>query len=70
LALEEELANDPGATGVFLATAHPSKFREVVEPAIGQAVPLPQPLAEALTRPRHSIEMAADYGALREFLAS
>jgi len=37
---------------LFLSTAHPAKFREVVEPAIGQAVPLPGPLAAALARPR------------------
>ena len=33
--------------GVFLATAHPAKFREVVEPAIGEAVPLPPALGRA-----------------------
>ena len=37
---------------VFLATAHPAKFREVVEPIIGREVPLPAALAEALARPR------------------
>jgi threonine synthase len=37
---------------VFLATAHAAKFREVVEPIIGEAVPLPPALEEALTRPR------------------
>ena len=37
---------------LFLATAHPAKFAEIVEPAIGEAVPLPGPLAEALARPR------------------
>ena len=37
---------------LFLSTAHPAKFREVVEPALGQVVPLPGPLAEALARPR------------------
>jgi threonine synthase len=37
---------------LFLSTAHPAKFAEVVEPAIGEAVPLPAPLAEALARPR------------------
>lgn len=37
---------------LLLSTAHPAKFREVVEPATGQAVPLPGPLAEALARPR------------------
>jgi threonine synthase len=34
----------------FLATAHPAKFREVVEPVIGRAVPLPAPLAATLAR--------------------
>jgi len=68
LALRNALDADPGAQGVFVATAHPGKFREVVEPAIGRTVPLPRPLQEALGRPRHSVSMDVDYGALREFL--
>ena len=39
-------------TRMFLATAHPAKFREVVEPVIGRPVPLPPALADALARPR------------------
>ena len=35
---------------VTLATAHPAKFRDVVEPIVGAAIPLPDPLAEALAR--------------------
>jgi threonine synthase len=54
--------------GVFLATAHPAKFREVVEPAIGRSIDLPRALAEAISRPRHSITMPADYDALEDFL--
>ena len=38
LALQDRLADEPEAHGVFLATAHPAKFREVVEPAIGRRV--------------------------------
>jgi len=68
LALQERLADRPDAHGVFLATAHPAKFREVVEPAIGRRIDLPRPLADALSRPRHSITMPADYDALEEFL--
>jgi threonine synthase len=69
LALNEVLeAAGADAHGVFLATAHPAKFREIVEPAIGEDVPLPKQLADALTRPRHSIAMPSDYGILREFL--
>jgi threonine synthase len=37
---------------VFVATAHPAKFRETVEPAIGRTVELPPALSAALTRPR------------------
>jgi threonine synthase len=68
LALQEALAADPHASGVFLATAHPAKFREVVEPAIGAPVPLPGVIAEALARPRQSVAMPASYNALSEFL--
>jgi threonine synthase len=42
-------ASEPRA---FLATAHPAKFADVVEPIIGQTVALPTPLAEAMARPR------------------
>lgn len=38
----------PKTNAIFLATAHPAKFREVVEPVIGIAVPLPKALAETL----------------------
>jgi len=68
LALQDRLSDYPDATGVFLATAHPAKFREIVEPAIGETVPLPGALAEALARPRHSVSMSAEYTALSEFL--
>ena len=68
LALQDRLVDQPDARGVFLATAHPAKFREVVEPAIGRSIELPLALAEAISRPRHSISMPADYNALEDFL--
>jgi len=68
LALQEVLALDRDAQGVFVATAHPAKFREVVEPAIGEPVPLPPVLADALARPRTSMSMDVDYPTLAAFL--
>ena len=68
LGLQQELAKHPHATGVFLATAHPAKFREVVEPAIGAKVPLPAALSDALARPRHSVQLDVDYSALVELV--
>jgi threonine synthase len=70
LGLQERLAQSPRATGVFLATAHPAKFREVVEPAIGHPVPLPATLAEALSRPRSSARLQVDYSALVDLVLS
>jgi threonine synthase len=70
LALQEVLATDRDAQGVFVATAHPAKFREVVEPAIGQPVPLPPALADALARPRQSTSMDVHYPTLAAFLRS
>jgi threonine synthase len=69
LALNEVLATQPaGVTGVFLATAHPAKFREVVEPVIGERVELPAALHDALARPRRSIRLPNDYAALNDLL--
>jgi threonine synthase len=66
LGLRQSLA--PGEQGVFLATAHPAKFREVVEPAIGEAIPLPPALADAIKRPRHAERLPVDYATLKKLL--
>lgn len=69
LGLNEALRQaGPDAKGVFLATAHPAKFREVVEPAIGKVIALPDVLADAVTRPRHSVPLSTEYAALRALL--
>jgi len=71
LAVNDMLSTMPDDTvGVFLATAHPAKFREVVEPAIGRPVRLPPVLAEAITRPRYSMKLSSDYEDLRALLRS
>jgi threonine synthase len=53
-----------GQVGIFLATAHPAKFREVVEPVVGRAIETPGPLADALARPRHILRIDASLDAL------
>jgi len=69
LGLRETLATEvDNAPGVFLATAHPAKFREVVEPAIGETIPLPPALADAIKRPRHSERIPVDYPVLKKLL--
>ena len=51
-----------------VSTAHPAKFPEVVEPLIGQEVPLPPALATMLERPSHAQPLADDGEALRDLL--
>ena len=58
------------ATGVVLATAHPAKFPEVVEPVLNRTIPLPAALAEGLARPVLSQRLPADGEALRTVLLS
>ncbi len=50
LGLEAELATRRDAVGMLLATAHPAKFADVVEPLIGEAVPVPERLARLADR--------------------
>jgi threonine synthase len=61
---------DGGLHRIFLATAHPAKFAEVVEPIVGRAVEKPAPLAQALSRPRHIIRIEATLDAVKEALGA
>ncbi len=63
-------AGQEGLAGIFLATAHPAKFAEIVEPIIGRALDKPAPLVDALARPREIIRMPATLDALRARLTT
>ena len=51
---------------ILVATAHPAKFETVVEPIIGAAVPLPEELAEIMSRPSRSVSIDPDLARVRE----
>ncbi|HEY2036288.1 MAG TPA: pyridoxal-phosphate dependent enzyme, partial [Steroidobacteraceae bacterium] len=53
---------------VVVATAHPAKFREIVESLIGRTIPVPETLAKLFARPTECTEIEADLGALRAAL--
>jgi threonine synthase len=42
---------------ILVATAHPAKFETVVEPLIGDSVPLPPELVDILSRPTRSLRI-------------
>lgn len=49
---------------ILVATAHPAKFETIVEPIIGETVPLPPELAALLERPARAISIDPDIGSL------
>jgi len=53
---------------VVIATAHPAKFPEIVEEAIGRKVPLPQGIASVMEAEEHMDEIPAELDALRAVL--
>ena len=65
-ALERSL--QPEENGVFLCTAQPAKFLEVIEDTLGIEVPLPSELAEVRHREVLSTVMDGDFAALRDYL--
>ena len=55
-------------TGIFLATAHPAKFAEVVEPVIHTQLPPPPRLAECLRREPRVTRMGSTLSQLKHLL--
>lgn len=49
---------------ILVATAHPAKFETIVEPLIGQIVPLPPELEDILSRPTHAVSIEPDISSL------
>lgn len=62
------LSRHPGDHVMVLATAHPAKFGDVVHAAIGHAVPMPEALATAMTRPRLVTHIGPSLDRLRPLL--
>lgn len=56
--LEESARTD--SDWILVATAHPAKFEQIVEPIIGTDVPLPEELADILSRPRRFVKIRPD----------
>ena len=68
LAFKEHLARNTSDTGILLATAHPSKFVEVVQPTIGIEVEIPERLAVLASLPKEATQLPANLEALKEYL--
>ncbi|MEO0334521.1 MAG: threonine synthase, partial [Bacteroidota bacterium] len=69
LGLKDYLNHQPGRmNGVVLATAHPAKFKDTVEEAVGESIPLPETLKAVLNQLKQATSISPDYEALKTYL--
>jgi threonine synthase len=68
LGLKRYLAIDKKATGIFLETAHPAKFREVVEETLQTKIKLPARLEEFMTGTKQSTKISTQYQEFKRLL--
>lgn len=66
LALKQGLM--AGETGVFCETAHPTKFKDTVESALGHKVEIPQRLAAFMKGTKQSVGMSKNFAEFKSFL--
>ena len=66
MALEQDLKE--GETGFFLETAHPAKFKDVVEGVIGTDIEIPAKLAAFMAGEKQSIPMSSEFADFKAFL--
>ena len=57
-----------GETGIFLETAHPAKFKQVVDAICGGDIAIPERLQAFMNGTRQSVGMTNDFAAFRDFL--
>ena len=69
LGLARYRRSTPGPlNSLVVSTAHPAKFPESVEPAIGRKLVIPPQLAQYLEREKSAIKMPSDYQEFRSYL--
>ncbi len=70
LGLKKYIFESGCKAGIFLETAHPVKFYDVVEPIISQQVPVPSAIESLMKKDKISTKMSAGYEELKSLLLS
>mgnify|MGYP001031147853 FL=1 len=69
LGLDSYLAGHPGSSGIFVETAHPAKFSDIIEPLIGRPPEMPDNLEKFISGKKCTVAMKSGYDYLAEYLA-
>jgi threonine synthase len=70
LGLKKYLSLNSNVTGVFLETAHPSKFNAVVENILNRRLDLPEALARFMLKQKISLPASTEYNEFKKVLKS
>jgi threonine synthase len=70
ISLKKYLQEHKNLQGIFLETAHPVKFYDVVEPVIQTQVPMPGMIKNLLSEKKLSIKMGVEYAKFKDYLLS
>ena len=68
LGLKEYLKTHRNMTGIFLETAHPAKFQNVVSSTLGESIPLPSTLEKFMTGKKTTILMSSKFEDFKAYL--
>ena len=68
LSLQRYLENYPEQKGMILETAHPVKFPDAVENAIGKPIEIPSTVQFIMAKEKQSVLIKADYQQFKEYL--
>lgn len=68
LGLKEYLKATGNVTGIFLETAHPAKFQDVVSSALGESIPLPSTLEKFMSGKKLTTFMSNKFDDFKAYL--
>ena len=69
LGLKEFYSQHPKSNGIFFETAHPAKFRDVVEETLGEKIEIPISLKIFLSKEKNTLNAPADFLGFKKILA-
>ncbi len=70
LGLNKYLKENPGQAGIFLETAHPAKFENVVAPIVNKALTVPDRFTDYENKPSNATIILPKFETLKQFLLS
>lgn len=70
LGLKQFLKSKPDYTGIFLETAHPAKFADVVEAALQSKIELPERLQKFMKGEKKSVVVSKEFGEFKKTIST